>query len=39
MKPIHDNLKSVRIEDDDTGDLLPLLDYAGQHGAKRKKTK
>ncbi len=30
MKPIHDNLKAVRIEDDDTGDLLPLLDYAGQ---------
>lgn len=30
MKPIHENLKSVRIEDDDTGDLLPVLDYAGQ---------
>ncbi|WP_287670907.1 hypothetical protein [Accumulibacter sp.] len=30
MKPIHDNLKAVRIEDDETGDLLPLLDYAGQ---------
>lgn len=30
MKPIHDNLKSVRIEDEETGDLLPVLDYAGQ---------
>lgn len=30
MKPIHENLKSVRIEDDETGDLIPVLDYAGQ---------
>lgn len=30
MKPIHENLKDVRIEDDDTGDLMPVLDYAGQ---------
>lgn len=30
MKPIHDNLKAVRIEDEETGDLMPLLDYAGQ---------
>ena len=29
MKPIQDNLKSVRIEDDETGDLMPVLDYAG----------
>ena len=29
MKPIHDNLKAVRIEDEETGDLIPLLDYAG----------
>ena len=29
MKPIHENLKDVRIEDDDTGDLMPVLDYAG----------
>lgn len=34
MKPIHDNLKSVRIEDEETGDLLPLLDYAGQRFSK-----
>lgn len=30
MKPIHDNLKAVRIEDEETGDLIPVLDYAGQ---------
>ena len=30
MKPLQDNLRSVRIEDDATGDLLPILDYAGQ---------
>ena len=30
MKPIQENLKSVRIEDDETGDLIPVLDYAGQ---------
>lgn len=30
MKPIHENLKDVRIEDDETGDLMPVLDYAGQ---------
>lgn len=30
MKPIQENLKSVRIEDEETGDLMPLLDYAGQ---------
>ena len=30
MKPIQDNLKAVRIEDEETGDLMPLLDYAGQ---------
>lgn len=30
MKPIHENLRSVRIEDEETGDLMPLLDYAGQ---------
>lgn len=30
MKPIHENLRDVRIEDDDTGDLMPVLDYAGQ---------
>ena len=29
MKPIQDNLKSVRIADDQTGELLPFLDYAG----------
>lgn len=29
MKPIHENLKAVRIEDDQTGDLMPVLDYAG----------
>lgn len=34
MKPIHDNLKSVRIEDEDTGDLMLLLDYAGQRFSK-----
>ena len=28
MKPIHDNLKAVRIEDEETGDLIPVLDYA-----------
>ncbi|MEF8755976.1 MAG: hypothetical protein V5B60_18920 [Accumulibacter sp.] len=30
MKPIQDNLRAVRIEDEETGDLMPLLDYAGQ---------
>ena len=34
MKPLHDNLKAVRIEDDDTGDLMPVLDYAGQRFSK-----
>lgn len=29
MKPIQDNLKSVRIEDEESGDMIPLLDYAG----------
>lgn len=34
MKPIHDNLKAVRIEDEESGDLMPLLDYAGQRFSK-----
>ena len=34
MKPIHDNLKAVRIEDEETGDLIPLLDYVGQRFSK-----
>lgn len=34
MKPLHDNLKAVRIEDDETGDLMPVLDYAGQRFSK-----
>ena len=38
MKPIHDNLRSVRIEDEDTGDLLPVLDYAGQRFSKLAKA-
>lgn len=28
-KPIHDNIRNVRIEDDN-GDLVPLLDHAGE---------
>ena len=34
MKPIHDNLRSVRIEDEETGDLIPVLDYAGERFSK-----
>ena len=30
MRPIHENLRSVRIEDEQTGDTMPVLDYAGQ---------